>query len=144
MSSWFPVARPLCALLLRLPALRLLEAFHYSRISVLNKARPSPRLENSAVIPGPLRSFLRMAGLRQKVKSEEVLPMLARNVLLHGYQVGHPTEYLILLRHYFRQAEELSALAGTDGNIRVNSCNEAGPLLIPSDIKREESVGKRT
>jgi hypothetical protein len=89
----------------------------------------SSRLEDSAVIPGPLRSFLRMAGLRQKVSSEEVLPMLARNVLLHGYQIGRPTEYLVLLRHYYRQAEELSALAGTDGNIHVNGCNEAGPLL---------------
>ena len=89
----------------------------------------SPHPENSVIIPGPLRSFLRMAGLRQKVSLEEVMPMLARNVLLHGYQIGHPTEYLILLRHYFRQAEELTALAGTDGNIRVNGCNEAGPLL---------------
>jgi hypothetical protein len=88
----------------------------------------SPHPENSVIIPGPLRSFLRMAGLRQKVSLEEVMPMLARNVLLHGYQIGHPTEYLILLRHYFRQAEELTALAGTDGNIRVNGCNEAGPL----------------
>ncbi|MGA9554427.1 MAG: hypothetical protein WBR30_19435, partial [Candidatus Sulfotelmatobacter sp.] len=28
------------------------------------------------VIPGPLRSFLRMAGISQKVAPEEVLPLL--------------------------------------------------------------------
>src|SRR5208283_30560 len=101
----------------------------------------SSHLEDSVVIPGPLRSFLRMAGLRQKVTSEEVLPMLARNVLLHGYQVGHPTEYLILLRHYYRQAEELSALAGADGNIRVTGCNEAGPLLSILGYKTRGECG---
>jgi hypothetical protein len=89
----------------------------------------SSQFENRVIIPGPLPSFLRMAGLRQRVSSQEVLPLLARNVLLHGYQTGRPTEYLILLRRYYRQAEELSALAGPDGNIRVNGCNEAGPLL---------------
>jgi hypothetical protein len=101
----------------------------------------SPHPENSVIIPGPLRSFLRMAGLRQKVSLEEVMPMLARNVLLHGYQIGHPTEYLILLRHYFRQAEELTALAGTDGNIRVNGCNEAGPLLGALGYKARGECG---
>ena len=108
----------------------------------VEQSAASSRLENSVVIPGPLRSFLRMAGLRQRVTSEEVLPMLARNVLLHGYQVGHPTEYLILLRHYFRQAEELSALAGTDGNIRVNDCDEAGPLLNTLGYKTRGECGK--
>lgn len=101
----------------------------------------SPHLEDSVIIPGPLRSFLRMAGLRQKVSLEEVMPMLARNVLLHGYQIGHPTEYLILLRHYFRQAEELTALAGTDGNIRVNGCNEVGPLLGALGYKARGECG---
>jgi hypothetical protein len=82
-----------------------------------------------------------MAGLRQKVTSEEVLPMLARNVLLHGYQIGRPTEYLILLRHYYRQAEELSALAGPDGKIHVNGCNEAGPLLSTLGYKTRGECG---
>ncbi len=56
------------------------------------QSETSSHPENSVIIPGPLRSFLRMAGLRQKVSPEEVMPMLARNVLLHGYQIGHPTE----------------------------------------------------
>jgi hypothetical protein len=86
-------------------------------------------LENSVTIPGPLRSFLRMAGVRQRILPKEVLPIIARNVLLHGYQSKRPTEYLILLRRYFHQAKELGDLAGPDGNIRVNGCNEAEPLL---------------
>src|SRR5580704_4335036 len=68
--------------------------------------------ENSVTIAGPLRSFLRMAGMRQKVAPLEVLPILTRNVVLHGYQNSRPTEYLILLRRYYHQAKELSALAG--------------------------------
>src|SRR5216110_2572179 len=38
------------------------------------------RSSSDVVISGPLRSFLRMAGISQKVSSEEVLPLLARNV----------------------------------------------------------------
>ena len=37
-------------------------------------------------VPGPLRSFLRMAGISQKISAEEVLPLLARNVAVEGYQ----------------------------------------------------------
>ena len=37
-------------------------------------------------IPGPLRSFLRMAGISQKVSPEEVIPLLARNVFVLGYE----------------------------------------------------------
>ena len=53
--------------------------------------------------PGPLRSFLRMAGISQKISPEEVLPLLARNVAVEGYQgrkdrTGRPTEFLILLK----------------------------------------------
>ena len=42
-------------------------------------------------VPGPLRSFLRMAAISQKVTPEEVLPLLARNVVVSGYQDGKPT-----------------------------------------------------
>jgi hypothetical protein len=89
----------------------------------------STELQNSVTIPGPLRSFLRMAGIRQRISPDEVLPILARNALLHGYQNKRATEYLILLRRYFHQATELGALAGADGKIRVNGCDQAEPLL---------------
>src|SRR6201981_1645054 len=83
----------------------------------------------NAAIPGPLRSFLRMAGISQKVSPEEVMPLLARNVFDLGYSVRSPKEFLILLTRYVQQARELEALAGPDGVIRVSTCQEAKPLL---------------
>src|ERR1700727_3170094 len=81
----------------------------------------SPGAEVS--IPGPLRSFLRMAGISQKVSPDEVLPLLARNVVVNGYlqerrngsgRTGKPTEYLLLVKRYLQQARELEALTGAD------------------------------
>ncbi len=87
----------------------------------------------SVVIPGPLRSFLRMAGISQKVSQEEVVPLLAHNVFTQGYEgsqnKGRPTEFLVLLIRYVHQAKELAALAGADGMIHVSNCDEAKPLL---------------
>src|SRR6266404_3407124 len=86
---------------------------------------------STAVIPGPLRSFLRMAAVSQKVTPEEVLPLLARNVVVNGFQGGggKPTEFLILLNWYMDQARELLTFAGPEGVIHVSNCAEAKPLL---------------
>jgi hypothetical protein len=83
------------------------------------------------MIPGPLRSFLRMAGISQKIAPEEVLPLLSRNVFMQGYEgSSRQTEFLILLRRYVVQARELSSLAATQGMvIRVSNCDDATPLL---------------
>lgn len=83
------------------------------------------------VIPGPQRSFLRMAGISQKVAPEEVFPLLSRNVFTEGYQgSSRPTEFLILLRRYVVQARELASLASENGMVlRVTGCNDATPLL---------------
>ena len=70
----------------------------------------TPQSDRSITIPGPLRSFLRMAGLSQAVTAPEVLPVLAHTVVLQGYQLGRPTEFLILVRRYVRQAKELDSL----------------------------------
>ena len=72
-----------------------------------------------------------MAGISQKVAPEEVLPLLSRNVFIEGYEQGNrPTEFLVLLRRYVVQANELAALAAGSGNvIRVSNCNDAKPLL---------------
>ena len=91
-----------------------------------------PAAQSSAfIIPGPQRSFLRMAGISQKIKPEEVLPLLSRNVFTEGYQGStRPTEFLVLLRRYVVQAKELSLLASQTGMVlRVTGCNDAGPLL---------------
>lgn len=87
-------------------------------------------VEDTINIPGPLRSFLRMAGISQKIAAEDVLPLLARNVYSHGYQNGHqPTEFLRLLDRYMDQATELQILAGSSETIHVGNCDEAGTLI---------------
>ena len=81
-------------------------------------------------IPGPLRPFLRMAGISRGVTPGEVIPLLSRNVYTQGFGIsGHPTEFLILLTRYVDQARELANLAGPDGKIRVSNCEDVKPLL---------------
>ena len=84
-------------------------------------------------IPGPLKSFLRMAGISQQTPPAEVMPELARSISRLGYNrvygQAHETEYLLLLRRYVHQARELQELAAPSGEIRVEHCAEAGPLL---------------
>ncbi|HTF68696.1 MAG TPA: hypothetical protein VK638_39060, partial [Edaphobacter sp.] len=97
--------------------------------SITSGAERSSASEQLVAIPGPLRSFQRMAGISQKVPAKEVLPLLARNVFVQGYQNGRPTEFLILVDRYLHQARELRSLAGSDGSIHIADCNHAGPLL---------------
>jgi hypothetical protein len=74
-----------------------------------------------------------MAGISQKALPQELLPLVARNVVAQGYTWAEgsrrPTEYLVLLRRYVEQARELRTLAGSGGIIRISSCSEAAPLL---------------
>jgi hypothetical protein len=102
----------------------------------------------TVVIPGPLRSFMRMAGISQKVSPEEVMPLLAHNVFTQGYEgsqnKGRPTEFLILLIRYVHQAKELAALAGADRTIRVSNCGEAKPLLHILGYRIRQDCGKST
>ena len=102
---------------------------------------------STATIPGPLRSFLRMAGISQKISPEEVLPLLARNVAVEGYQgrkdsKGRPTEFLILLKRYVEQARELVTLAGSDGVLRVSNCEQADPVLRILGYRLRQGCGK--
>ncbi len=93
---------------------------------------------STVAIPGPLRSFLRMAAISQNAPREEVLPLLAHNVFTDGYfqrqhnrkhEYVQPKEYLKLLERYLEQARELKALAGPQGVIRIANCSQAQPLL---------------
>jgi hypothetical protein len=102
-----------------------------------NSAAASSSSDGSApsfsqlVIPGARRSFLRMAAISQQITPEETLPLLSRNVFVHGYEgTSRQTEFLVLLRRYVHQARELAALgANSDMTIRITKCDEAGPLL---------------
>jgi len=81
-------------------------------------------------IRGPLRSFLRMAGVSQQASTDNVLPLLSWNVSALGFEGSdRPTEFLLLLRRYVVQSKELSELAGSDQVIRVANCESAAPLL---------------
>jgi hypothetical protein len=88
----------------------------------------SPPTE-TVVIPGPLRSFMRMAAISQKVSPDDVMPLLSRNIFMQGYQRGSQTEFLRLLDRYVQQARELQILAGPGNNIHVANCDDAGTLV---------------
>jgi hypothetical protein len=92
-------------------------------------------------IPGPLRSFLRMTAISQKIAPEEVLPLLARNVVMSGYQGGKPTEFLVLVNWYMDQARELEVLAGPAQVIHVSNCEDAQRLLVILGYRVQQSCG---
>jgi hypothetical protein len=83
----------------------------------------------SIPIPGPFRSFARMAAISGDLPPDDVLQALARNIVTNGYQASHAsneleeTEYLKLVRRYLSQARELDKLAGADHVIKVTTCD---------------------
>src|SRR5579884_2139657 len=95
-------------------------------------------------IPGPLRSFLRMAGISQKIQAQDVLPLLARNIYLRGYEDGVETEFLRLLDRYVHQARELEAMAGPDGTIHTADCQQATQLLQVLGYQLRGSCGQKS
>ncbi len=89
-----------------------------------------------ADIPGPIRSFSRMAALSPDLSPEELLGALARNVVTNGYQAAgnneglDQTEYLKLVYRYLSQAKELEKLS-KEQRIVIEQCDTAqtGELL---------------
>ena len=79
-------------------------------------------------IPGPLRSFARMAALSPDSQPADILPALARNVVTNGYEASQnnealeQTEYLKLVHRYISQAHELEKLSGESRVITVPNC----------------------
>jgi hypothetical protein len=82
-------------------------------------------------IPGPMRSFARMAAVSADSDPIEFLSSMARNVVTNGYQATHSndaleqTEYLKLVHRYLSQARELEKLAGPDHFIKIAACDSA-------------------
>ncbi len=93
------------------------------------------------VIPGPLRSFLRMAGISQESTPADVLPLLAHNAFLYGHQLGKKTEYLVLEDRYVQQARELQPLAVANGSLRVTGCGDAETLIQVLGYQFEAGCG---
>ena len=106
----------------------------------LNLAEPAAQpseARQTIPIPGPLRSFSRMAALSPDLGADDLLSALARNVVTNGYQAAssnealEQTEYLKLVIRYLSQARELEKLAGADKVIKIETCESAqtGELL---------------
>jgi hypothetical protein len=97
----------------------------------------APEKRQTIAIPGPFRSFSRMAALAPEASPEEVLPALARNIVTNGYQAAgansllEQTEYLKLVIRYLAQARELEKLADSSGAIKIETCDssQTGELL---------------
>ncbi len=103
----------------------------------LSPVSHSADAKQSIPIPGPLRSFSRMAALSPELAPEDLMPALARNVVTNGYQAAssnealEQTEYLKLVIRYLSQARELSKLAGADNVIKIETCEspQTGEIL---------------
>lgn len=83
-------------------------------------------------IPGPIRSFARMAALSPDLQEGDLLSALARNIVTNGYQASasaeslEQTEYLKLVVRYLSQARELSKLATGNGNVlKIDTCESS-------------------
>jgi hypothetical protein len=117
--------------------------------AVLAAAAPPPDAAassspaNIVIIPGPLRSLRRMAGISQEVSPADVMPLLARNVYTQGYQQGKPTEFLLLIQRYLLQARELQQLAAPSGSINVTNCDDAGPLIRILGYRLRQGCGTK-
>ena len=106
--------------------------------SILQAPKAQAQPMQTIPIPGPLRSFARMAALSPDLAPEELLGGLARNIVTNGYQASassdslDQTEYLKLVFRYLSQARELEKLAAdTNHVIKIENCEsaKAGDLL---------------
>jgi hypothetical protein len=108
-----------------------------SGMTLRNASPAEAPTSNYIEIPGPLRSFARMAALSPDLKPDELLGALARNVVTNGYQAGsssealEQTEFMKLVIRYLSQARELERLGGEKKIITIQTCDstETGELL---------------
>ncbi len=125
----------------RAAASRHLAAWHQAGGTGLTLAEHAPTVAalptGIVEIPGPIRSFSRMAALSPDLPARDIILALARNVVTNGYQAVsgsdslEPTEYLKLVVRYLGQARELDKLAGNTHTIQIDNCDSAqtGELL---------------
>lgn len=107
-----------------------------SGLSFSTTVRP-PASSGVTSIPGPIRSFSRMAALSPDLTPGELLGAIARNIVTNGYQAAgnneglDQTEYLKLIYRYLSQAKELDKLAVKDHTINIEQCDspQTGELL---------------
>ena len=110
-------------------------------------------------IPGPLRSFARMAALSPDLSPDDLLGGLARNVVTNGYQASassdslDQTEYLKLVFRYMSQAREFEKLAtDTNNEIKIETCDlrrrpifsRCSGIVCAADAARKSSSKRST
>ncbi|MEZ5399004.1 MAG: hypothetical protein R2729_04990 [Bryobacteraceae bacterium] len=121
-------------------AAKRLAAYRSAGGSALPESAPQPPPPTAlpvAYIPGPITGFNRMAALAPDLKSVDILPALARNVVTNGYQASNSqealeqTEYLKLVFRYLSQARELDRFAGDSKTLVLDTCDspKTGELL---------------
>jgi hypothetical protein len=114
----------------RASAARHLETYRAAGGTGLKLGSPTPDTARKGLIaiPGPLRSFSRMAALSPDLSPDDLLPALARNIVTNGYQATSSsealdqTEYLKLVVRYLSQARELEKLAGAGKQVKIETC----------------------
>ncbi len=100
-------------------------------LSLAPLSPPAPEKRQTIPIPGPLRSFARMAALSPDLGPDDIIPALARNVVTNGYQAAssnealEQTEFLKLVIRYLSQARELEKLGGADKIIKIETCDSS-------------------
>jgi len=114
-----------------------------SRAASLGSQLGPPSQVETAIVPGPLRPFLRMAGISQETHPDDVLPLLARNISVWGYESGRETEFLRLIVRYVHMARELRRLAGPDGSLHVANCSDATRLVHALGYRFEKPCGQK-
>jgi hypothetical protein len=101
-----------------------------SGLTLASNPAPLAALPSGTIwIPGPLRSFSRMAALSPDLPASELMLALARNIVTSGYQAVsgseglEQTEYLKLVIRYLSQARELEKLAGDSKVLKIEACD---------------------
>ena len=112
-------------------------AQHAERVS----AQGAENAGRTVGIPGPLRSFLRIAAISPEAPRDEIMPLLSYSIFQHGYVRNAPTEYLLILERYVAQARELQGWAGRREAIHVGRCEEAAGLLQILGYRMRGSCG---
>jgi hypothetical protein len=85
-----------------------------------------------------------MAGISQEITPDDVLPLLARNASVQGFEQGRETEFLLLVDRYVHLAREIQLIAGANGVIRINGCDDAARLIEVLGYRFQKGCGQRS
>jgi hypothetical protein len=85
-----------------------------------------------------------MAGISQQIPPSDVMPVLAHNVSLYGFDDGRENEFLVLLNRYVRLAREILRLTDAQAMIKVSSCGDVDSLIHVLGYRFEGVCGQKS